>query len=125
MFKHLHNAITGLVTGGGDIRTRLKYAGVHFTCIAIEAVPAHLQPLAQEIRDYLTEYKAKPGASYPYDSDVAVTMKRRRNSTAVKAAEKMWSLYSQYRDALDEKSAYNLSLNTDARKSSARRLALR
>jgi hypothetical protein len=43
MFKHLHNAITVLVTGGGDIRTRLKYAGEHFTCMDIEAVPAHLQ----------------------------------------------------------------------------------
>lgn len=103
MFKHLHNAITELVTGGGDIRTRLIYAGEHFTCMAIEAVPAHLQPLAQEIRDYLTEHKAQRGASYPYDSDVAVTMKRRRNRTAVRAAEKMWSLYHQYSDALDEK----------------------
>jgi len=100
MFKHLHSAIDELVTGSEDIRTRLIYAGEYFTCIAIEAVPEHLQPLAQEIMDYLTKYKAKPGANYPYDSDVRVTMKKRRKSTAVKTARDMWNLYFEYKAAI-------------------------
>jgi len=103
MFQHLHKAITELVTGSEDIRKRLLYAGQHYLCIAIDAVPSHLQAEAQEIRDYLTKYKAKPGASYPFDSDLAVTMKKRRKNTAVKTAEKMWSLYFQYSESLNEK----------------------
>ena len=100
MFKHLNKAIDELAVGPGDIRNRLVYAGEHYTAMSIECIPEHLRPLATEILEYLTEYKAKPGASFPFDSDIRVTMRRRRTRTAVRTAEKMWSLYWQYRSAL-------------------------
>jgi len=100
-FKFLYKAINELVTGPGDIRNRLVYAGQHFLTIPPSVFPEHLRPQAEAIRGYLTEFKAEPYASYPYDTDIRVTMKRRRASTAVRTAEAMWSLYFQYQDAIE------------------------
>jgi hypothetical protein len=110
MFKFLQKAIDELVTGSEDIRSRIIHAGEHFTTISIESIPSHLQPEALEILKYLTEYKAKPGASFPYDSDVRVTIRRRRKSTAVKTAKRMWSLYLEYKEFLDSEFYKKISI---------------
>ena len=96
MFKFLSQAINELVTGPGDARDRVYCAGEHFLLIAIEAIPSDLQKDATKIREYLTEFKAEPGAIFPFDTDLRVTMKRRRKSTATKIAQSMWSLYNRY-----------------------------
>ena len=88
MFKFFSNAINELVSGPGAIKERVMVAGEHFTLMELEAVPEHLKDIARDIRRSLTEYKAKPGASFPYDSDVRVTMKKCSPQTAVDIAKK-------------------------------------
>jgi hypothetical protein len=101
MFKFLHKAMGELIAGAGDIRQRVMYAGEHLLMIPLEVFPEYLRRDAQDLREYLTEWKADPGAPYPYDSDLRVTMRRRRASAAVKAAERIWTLYLMYERALD------------------------
>ena len=103
-FKFLHAAINELVVGPGDVRHRLIYAADPFLCVVPESSPQHLRSDIGWIRHYLTEFKAIPGMHFPYDSDVRVTMRRRRTATAVRCAERMWSLYFLYRSALDASS---------------------
>jgi hypothetical protein len=100
-FKFLHAAITELVLGPDHLRNRLAYAAEHFLCILPGAAPGHLRSDIAWVRDYLTEFKAVPGMPYPFDSDVRVTMRRRRTSTAVRCAKKMWALHFLFRSALD------------------------
>ena len=59
--------------------------------IPIEVLPEDLQSSYLEIDTYLTEYKAKPEARFPYDTDLLETMRRRRAKTAVPMAQKVWS----------------------------------
>lgn len=99
-FKFLYKAVEALAIGPGDIRDRMVYAGEQFVLLSPETMPESLREQFCEIRQYLTEHKAKPGANFPNDSHVRVTMKRRRTKTAVLFAQKIWSFYFQYQDAM-------------------------
>lgn len=77
-------------------------AGEHFTLMEIEAVPEHIKNIACDIYNSLTEYKAKQGASFPYDSDVRVTMKKCSPKTAINISKKMWLLYIEYKDFIEK-----------------------
>jgi len=96
MFKHAVDALEILISYPGGIVERLKFSGEVLLLIPIEVLPEDLKETFLEIKNYLTEYKAKHGASFPYDTDVRETMRRRRSNTAMPIAKKIWSFYIQY-----------------------------
>lgn len=100
-FKFVLRAATELATGPGDVRHRLVYAGSYFVLVPLEVVPEHLRPQAEKIRLYLTEFKADSPSSFPDHPDIRATLKRRRPSTAVRAARWIWDFYHEYRDAME------------------------
>ena len=98
---HVEKAIKILIVDPENIRSRLAESGKHFITLPIEVVPEHLKDQFKDICEYLTKYKANPNAPYPYNSDVFITMKRRRASTACETADKIWSFYYQFKVAID------------------------
>ncbi|MCI2285290.1 hypothetical protein L3081_20285 [Colwellia sp. MSW7] len=100
MFKHAMKAIEILITYPCGIVERLKHSGEELLLIPIEVLPEDLQCPYLEIKIYLTKYKAKPEARFPYDTDLRETMRRRRAQTAAPMAQKVWSFYKQYENSL-------------------------
>jgi len=92
--KHIVEAVEILVTYPGELRNRLTYAGEQLLLIPENAVPENVKPLFMEIKTYLTKYKAEENGREPFaHNDILVTMKRRRNSSAIPIAKKIWELY--------------------------------
>lgn len=96
MFKHAVKALEILISYPGGIVERLKFSGEELLLIPVEVLPEDIKGTFLEIQNYFTEYKAKHGAFYPYDTDVRETMRRRRTKTAMPMAKKIWSFYIQY-----------------------------
>lgn len=96
MFKHVIEALEILISYSGGIVERLRFSGEVLLLIPVEVLPEDLKEDFLEIKNYLTEHKAKQGARYPYDTDLRETMRRRNSKTAIPMAKKIWSFYIQY-----------------------------
>ena len=80
----------------GDVRSRLKLAYYHFHVLRPDDFPEDFQKEWAEILDSLTKYGPKIGFDgKPYMGGLDHTLKRMRNSTGSKIAEKIFELYYQ------------------------------
>lgn len=103
MYQFIFKSVQKLVVEPGNIKERLFHAGEEFLRAPEECIPVQLQDEYRDIEKYLTKYKGNKSDIHPFCSDVYITMKRRRNSTASKIAEKMWSFYLQYQTIIENK----------------------
>lgn len=96
MFRHAAKAVEILATYDGGIIQRLTFAGEELLNIHPDALPDELKEQFKAIVDYLTEHKADPNSRLPFNTDLHITMKRRRPKTATKIATQIFSFYVQY-----------------------------
>lgn len=95
-FRYAAKAVEILATYEGGIIERLTFAGEELLNIHPEALPDELKEQFEVIVGYLTEHKADPNSRLPFNTDLRVTMRRRRPKTATKIATQIFSFYVQY-----------------------------
>lgn len=95
-FRYAHKAVEILVTYPGDIKERLLFAGEELLKIHPDGLPEQLKTQYIAIINYLTEFKADPKLTWEFNTDIRVTMRRRKSKTAVRVAAQIWSFYLEY-----------------------------
>lgn len=95
-FRYAQRAVEILVTYPGDVKERLIFAGEELLNIHPDALPDQLKTQYEAIISYLTEFKADPNSTWEFNTDIRVTMRKRRSRTAVRVAAQIWSFYLEY-----------------------------
>jgi hypothetical protein len=93
--KRVYEAVKHLCTGRGDVRSRLKVSGVDLIFLRAEDFPEHLRDDFNWIIKQLTKYKSEIPK---YEGNIDATMRRIKNSTGQKIAERIFKLYSEIQD---------------------------
>ena len=89
--QRVFQAVECLCTAPGDVRTRLRWAVMILLPLQVQEFPEHLQGDFDWIRSQSTKYKSER----PHEGDLEATMRRIKNSTGEKIAERIFKLYSE------------------------------
>ncbi len=93
--ERVYQAIEHLCIGRGDVRERLKGAALHLIFLCEDDFPEHLRVDFIWIRTQVSRYKSQIPE---YEGNIDATMKRIKNSTGEKIAERIFKLYSDIQD---------------------------
>lgn len=93
VIERVHLAIETLATGPGDVRSRLKRAGITLTPLQVREFPEELRREFQWIMEQLTRHD--PVRS---EGRIEATMSRIQNSTGEMIAKRLFALYSKLQE---------------------------
>ena len=91
--ERVHLAVETLATGPGDVRSRLKSAGITLAPLRAREFPEELRKDFEWIMEQLTRYD--PVGS---EGSIEATMKRIQNSTGEKIAKRLFALYGKVQE---------------------------
>ena len=94
-------AVELLANGPGDIRERLLGAGMQMLIIPPECIPEHLREDLRWVKKQLTRYGVDGTSGR---EKLHATMRRSRNSSGVKIAQRILKIEMRYEDWLEENS---------------------
>ena len=93
--ERLYLAVLHLSVGKGDVRSRLITVGDDLFPLLETDFPEELQDDFKWVQMQMTKYESK----YPqFSGDVEVTMRRIKNSTGQKIAEKIFEIYARVQE---------------------------
>lgn len=93
--KRIYEAVEHMCTGRGDVRDRLKGAAVVLIALREEDFPEHLRKDFIWIRTQVSRYKSQIPE---YEGNIDATMRRIKNVTGERIAERIFKLYSDIQD---------------------------
>jgi hypothetical protein len=95
-YEKLDQAVYNLVTGAGDIRERLRFAGLEVLLIRTAGLPAWLRDEVDAIAMALTGGIASGGL----DGTIDATLRQMHLTAGVRIAQKIYELRNRVRSSL-------------------------
>ncbi len=93
--ERLYLAVHHLAIGKGDVRDRLRVVALDLFPLLETDFPEELRDDFKWVKTQMTKYESE----YPqFTGNVEVTMRRIRNSTGQKIAERIFELYSRVQE---------------------------
>ena len=92
--ERVYKAVEHLCTARGDVRARLRVAVMTLLPLQAQEFPEHLQEDFRWIRSQSTKYESER----PHEGTLDATMRRIKNSTGEKIAERIFKLYADIQD---------------------------
>jgi len=93
--ERLYISVKHLCTAPGDVRSRLVGAVITLLPLQVNEFPEELQADFDWVITQSTKYKSQ---TPQYQGNIETTMKRIKNSTGEKIAERIFLLYAQVQD---------------------------
>ena len=90
--EKLGHAVYILAIGEGDVRSRLRRTHRHIRMLGTHNLPVDLHEELQWVKYSMTKYGALKDRYGPVLNALEHTMRRIRNTTGKKIAEKIWSM---------------------------------
>ena len=95
--EKLSRIVYALATREGDVRDRLKAAYRDIRILTPEDVPPGMQSDLQEVKDWLVRYGPERYRGQLVQSALEHTLRRSRNGTARRIAEKLYAMNRRIR----------------------------